>query len=92
MDPVYRREAFYGERALMGGKFVLIQPCGEKGSGYGKSDGTVRAEQAQGKLRWVNHPHRRSDGAMLPNAQRVIVTEDGAAVLYSKGLPAKRAR
>jgi hypothetical protein len=78
------REASYGQKAIMGGKFVLIQPySGEEGSGYGEGDGTVTGEKLSGRVRWVNHPHRRSDGAILPDAHGVIVTEDGAAVLFS---------
>lgn len=56
---------------------------GEEGSGYGEGDGNVVGEKIRGTLKWVNHPHRRSDGAMLPNAQGVIKTDDGALVHFS---------
>jgi len=64
--------------------FVLVQPFGtEEGSGYGEGDGTVRGERLTGSARWVNHPRRRSDTAMLPNAHGAITTDDGAKVLFS---------
>jgi hypothetical protein len=63
---------------------VLVCPYGgEEGSAYGEGDGTVTGPRLQGKLRWVNHPHRRSDGVMLPDAHGVIMTEDGAAILFT---------
>jgi hypothetical protein len=78
MELVYREEPTYA------GKFLLIRPYGgEEGSGYGEGDGTVSGPKLQGSLRWVNHPHRRSDGSMLPDAHGVIMTDDGAAVLFS---------
>lgn len=84
MELVYRQEAFYAKSAIMDGKFVLIQPYGgEEGSGYGEGDGTVTGERLSGRLRWVNHPRRRSDGAMLPDTHGLIVTDDDAAVLFS---------
>jgi hypothetical protein len=36
-----------------------------------------------GSLRWVNHPHRRSDGSMLPDAHGVIVTHDHALIMFT---------
>src|SRR6267143_4454925 len=77
MELVYRDSTF-------GDKFVLAKPYGgEEGSGYGEGDGTVAGERIRGTLRWVNHPRRRADGAMLPNAQGVIKTDDGALVHFS---------
>jgi hypothetical protein len=64
-------------------KFVLIRPYGsEEGSGYGVGGGTVQGERLRGVLHWVNHPHRRSDGAMLPDVHGVLRTDDGARVLF----------
>jgi hypothetical protein len=78
MELVYREEPTYG------GKFLLVRPYGgEEGTGYGEGDGTVSGPKLQGSLRWVNHPHRRSDGSMLPDAHGVIMTDDAAAVLFS---------
>ena len=37
----------------------------------------------QGKLRWVNHPHRRSDGVMLPDAHGIILTQDSALIAFT---------
>lgn len=65
-------------------KFLLIRPYGgEEGSGYGEGNGTVTGPKLQGKLRWVNHPHRRSDGAMLPDVHGVIWTNDDAKIMFS---------
>lgn len=63
---------------------VLVRPYGsEEGSAYGEGDGMVTGPRLQGRVRWVNHPHRRSDGVMLPDTHGVIMTEDGAAILFT---------
>lgn len=78
MELVYREEPLYA------GKFLLMRPYGgEEGSGYGEGDGTVTGPRISGTLRWVNHPHRRSDGIMLPDAHGVIVTDDHATILFT---------
>jgi hypothetical protein len=80
LDPLCEFELRYTS------EFVLVQPYGtEEGSGYGEGDGTVLGERLNGTVRWVNHPRRRSDTAMLPDAHGVITTEDGATVLFSLG-------
>jgi hypothetical protein len=72
-------ELTYCEEPLYGGKFLLVCPYGgEEGSGYGKGDGIVTGRRLQGAVCWVNHPHRRSDGTMPPNAHGVLVTQDQA--------------
>lgn len=77
-------ELVYQDAPGLGAKFLLIRPYGgEEGSGYGEGDGAVTSPRLRGTLRWVNHPHRRGDGAMLPNAHGVIRTDDGAAVMFS---------
>jgi hypothetical protein len=77
-------ELIYREMPGLGTKFVLGQPYGtEEGTGYGEGDGQVSGTQLNGTLRWVNHPHRRSDGTMLPDAHGVILTDDGAMLLFS---------
>ena len=77
-------ELIYREMPGLGTKFVLVQPYGtEEGSGYGEGDGQVSGTRLSGSLRWVNHPHRRSDGTMLPDAHGVILTGDGATLLFS---------
>lgn len=77
MELVYRDSSF-------GEKFILATPYGgEEGSGYGEGEGSLKGERINGTLRWVNHPHRRSDGSMLPDAHGVIKTVDGAIVLFA---------
>lgn len=65
--------------------FVLIRPyySSEEGSGFGAGTGKVTGEKLSGTVRWVNHPHRRSDGTMLPNLHGVITTHDGASILVT---------
>jgi hypothetical protein len=78
MELVYREEPAYG------GKFLLVRPYGgEEGTAYGEGDATFTGPRLQGKARWVNHPHRRSDGMMLPDAHGVIVTDDGAQIMFT---------
>lgn len=77
-------ELSYREESLYQRNFVLVRPYGsEEGSAYGEGDGIVSGPRLQGQVRWVNHPHRRSDGVMLPDAHGVIMTEEGAAILFS---------
>ena len=78
MELVYREESLYND------KFLLVRPYGgEEGTGYGEGDGSVTGPRIQGSLRWVNHPHRRSDGTMLPDAHGVIVTNDNAIIMLT---------
>ena len=68
----------------LGDSFVLVRPYGtEEGSVYGEGDGRVSGARLSGSARWVNHPHRRSDGVMLPDAHGYILTDDGATLLFS---------
>ncbi len=79
MELVYREESLYSDT------FILVRPYGsEEGTGYGEGDGTVTGSKLSGKVRWVNHPHRRSDVVMMPDIDGVIQTEDGAHILFSK--------
>ena len=74
----------YREEPLTGKKFLLVRPFGgEEGTGYGEGDGTVAGPRIQGTLRWVNHPHRRSDGIMLPDAHGIILTHDHAVIMFT---------
>jgi hypothetical protein len=78
MELAYREEKAYG------GMVVMVRPyTGEEGSAYGEGEGTVNGPRLTGKVRWVNHPHRRSDGVMLPNVHGIISTEDGAIIMFS---------
>lgn len=74
----------YRQEPLTGDKFVLVRPYGgEEGLGYGEGDGTVTGPRLQGSLRWTNHPRRRSDGMMLPDAHGIILTEDHCVVMFT---------
>ena len=65
-------------------EFILVQPYGgEEGSGYGEGEGTLSGERLSGTVRWVNHPHRRNDSAMLPDTHGIIRTPDDATILFS---------
>ena len=66
------------------GAFVLSQPYGSlEGAGFGVGAGVVSGDRLAGKVRWVNHPRRRSDGSMLLDAHAVITTEEGCDILCS---------
>jgi hypothetical protein len=77
-------EIAYRETPLIGDKFALVRPYGgEEGTGYGEGDGTVSGPRLQGAMRWINHPHRRNDGTMLPDAHGIIVTDDKALIMFT---------
>jgi hypothetical protein len=83
LEYVCEMDLTYTEIPGLSEKFVLIRPYGsEEGSGYGIGEGTVRGERLRGVVHWANHPHRRSDGLMLPDVRGVILAEDGAKVLF----------
>lgn len=83
LEPICELEAAYRDSSF-GQKFVLARPYGnESGAAYGELDGIVRGERLSGALRLVNHPRRRGDGAMLPDAQGLIKTHDDALILVS---------
>lgn len=84
LEPLCEMRLAYQEDPITGSKFMLARPFGtEEGMGYGGGDGTVTGEKLSGKVSWINHPHRRSDGTMLPNVYGVIVTDDGTPVLFT---------
>jgi hypothetical protein len=61
----------------------LVKPYGgEEGSGYGNGDGRADGPRLTGAVQWTNHPRRRSDGRMLPNAGGLVTTRDGAKVTF----------
>ena len=63
--------------------FKAVVPYGGgDGSGWGVGEGSVTGQRLSGTAQWSNHPHRRGDGAMLPNARGVITAKDGAEVLF----------
>ena len=43
----------------------------------------MTGHRLQGHLRWVNHPLRRNDGIMLPDAHGIIVTKDHAVIMFT---------
>jgi hypothetical protein len=66
------------------GGFTLIQPYpSEEGTGFGVVEGMVSGDHLTGRIRWVNHPQRRSDGAMLADAHGMITTGDGVPILFT---------
>ena len=66
------------------GGFTLVQPySGEEGAGFGIGEGRVSGAHLAGRVRWANHPRRRSDGTMLADAAGVILTEEGVPILFS---------
>ncbi len=65
------------------GAFHMARPYGnESGIGWGIGDGTVTGDRLSGDVHWSNHPRRRGDGVMLPNARGVITTPDHAEVFF----------
>jgi len=84
LEYVCDMELVYREAPVYGGKVVLVRPYGSaKGTGYGEGDGRVTGPKVCGTVRWVNHPQRRSDGIMVPDAHGVIVTDDHAVIMFT---------
>jgi hypothetical protein len=78
LDPVCDLELRYDERG-----FELVQPFGgEEGAAYGTGEGRVTSGAFQGRLRWSNHPRRRSDGTMQPDVHGVIYPEAGGKIMF----------
>ncbi len=74
----------FRQEDLVGGPFVMLRPYGGyEGLAYAEGDGTIEGSRINGKLRWVNHPRGRSDGAMLPDTHGIIRTDDDAVVIFS---------
>jgi hypothetical protein len=69
------------EQGCQGG-LKLIQPyASEEGTGFGVGEGLVSGDLLAMRIRWVNHPQRRSDGAILADAHGVITTGEGVPIL-----------
>ena len=76
-------ELTYRQVPILDDIYVMVQPYDtEEGTAYGEGDGKASGLQLNGSVRWVNHPHRRSDQVMLPDAHGVIRTDDGAILLF----------
>jgi Protein of unknown function (DUF3237) len=83
LEPLGELKLVY-TNSTFGEQFVMVQPYGtQEGTAFGDLEGSVTGERLRGKVRLTNHPHRRSDGVMLPNAHGVIRTDDGAIVLFT---------
>lgn len=68
------------------GDFVVIAPYqGREGAGYGEGEGAATGERINGTVRWSNHPRRREDGVLMPDAHGIIDTADGARILFHLG-------
>jgi hypothetical protein len=66
------------------GRFTFVAPFATKeGAGFGAGDGTCFGPRITGKVRWANHPRRRSDGVMQVDAEGAISTDDGASILFT---------
>lgn len=83
LDYLCDLELAHQEEPVYGRLNVLVRPYGsEEGTAYGEGGGAFTGS-IQGKARWVNHPRRRSDGTMLPETHGVIMTDDGAAIMFT---------
>lgn len=80
LEPLFEMELDYD-----GGFFVLAPYGGAEGAGYGSGHGSVKGEAVNGSVRWSNHPRRREDGVLLPDAHGVIETDDGARIVFHLG-------
>jgi hypothetical protein len=66
------------------GPATMVRPYGtEEGAAFGVGSGTVTGQRLRGTAKWVNHPHRRSDGVMYPDMDGMITTESGSTILFS---------
>lgn len=80
LEPLFEMELDYE-----GGFFLLAAHGEQEGVGYGDGRGRVSGDRLGGSVRWSNHPHRREDGVLEPDAHGVIETGDGARVVFHLG-------
>jgi len=84
LEPVCTFEWSYDADGRVSGGYVLLRPFGgDDGAGYGEGSGTVTGNRLAGTCVWSNQPRRRGDGRMLPDVRGLIVTDDGAEVLFT---------
>ena len=83
LEPLCTFEWSYDTDGRVSGGYVVLQPFGGDGGGYGEGRGAVTGDRLAGTCVWSNHPRRRGDGRMLPEVHGLIVTDDGAEVLFS---------
>jgi hypothetical protein len=77
LEPIFDMELDYAD-----GFFVIAPYGGTEGAGYGSGRGRVTGDRVAGDVRWSNHPRRREDGVLIPDAHGVIETEDGARIVF----------
>ena len=83
LRPVHLRHVGLMDLGYMG-RFVFVRSQESAGgAGFGTGEGSVRGPRLNGSVRWASHPTRRSDGVMLPAAEGVVTTDDGATVLFT---------
>jgi len=83
LEPLCTFEWSYDADGRVSGGYVFLRPFGsDDGAGYGEGRGTVTGDRLAGTCVWSNHPRRRGDGRILPNVHGLIVTDDGAEVLF----------
>jgi uncharacterized protein DUF3237 len=80
LEPLFHMDLDYED-----GFFVLAPYGGTEGAGYGSGKGRVSGDRVSGAVRWVNHPRRREDGVLVPDAHGVIETEDEARIVFHLG-------
>jgi hypothetical protein len=80
LEPIFDMELDYTE-----GFFIIAPYGGAEGAGYGSGRGRVSGERVAGAVRWSNHPRRREDGVLMPDAHGVIETDDGARIVFHLG-------
>ncbi len=80
LDPIFEMDLDYED-----GFFVIAPYGGTEGVGYGSGRGRVSGERVTGAVRWSNHPRRREDGMLVPDAHGVIETDDDARIVFHLG-------
>ena len=86
LEPLCTFEWSYDVEGRVSGGYVVLRPFGgDDGAGYGEGRGTVSGDRLAGTCVWSNHPRSRGDGRMLPDVHGLIVTDDGAEVLFTLG-------
>jgi hypothetical protein len=80
LEPIFDMELDYAD-----GFFVIAPYGGTEGAGYGSGGGRVSNKRVAGAVRWSNHPRRREDGVLVPDAHGVIETDDGARIVFHLG-------
>lgn len=77
LEPLYHVEFVYPE----GWSIELAGDHGTESQDFYIAEGTCTGRVA-GRMRGANHPRRRTDGTYCPDFQGVIVTADGAEVMF----------